>query len=57
MKLDCTLETRYSEKKGTNYKVIVIKLTPTYEKLVFLDSAENALLEATKKNNYDEIEF
>lgn len=40
----CTLETRISEKKGTEYKVLVIKLTDTYEKLVFLDKAEMELL-------------
>ena len=38
-----TLETRTS-KKGNNYTVLVIKLTPSYEKLVFLDRAEIELL-------------
>lgn len=42
-KLEATLETRKS-KKGTDYQVIVIKLTPKYEKLVFLDNAELELL-------------
>lgn len=41
-----TLETRISEKKGTTYQVVVIKLTPTYEKLVFLEKAEIELLKA-----------
>lgn len=41
--LDATLETRKS-KQGSDYQVIVIKLTPTYEKLVFLDKAELELL-------------
>lgn len=41
--IKCSLEERTS-KKGNTYKVIVIKLTPTYEKLVFLDSAELELL-------------
>ncbi len=42
--INATLETRTSAKKGTTYKVVVIKLTPTYEKLVFLDKAEIELL-------------
>lgn len=42
-RVECTLETRTS-KKGSEYQVIVIKLTPTYEKLVFLDNAELELL-------------
>ena len=43
MDLKCTLETRTS-KEGKPYEVIVIKLTETYEKLVFLDTAEKELL-------------
>ena len=42
-RVDATLETRVS-KKGSEYQVIVIKLTPTYEKLVFLENAELELL-------------
>lgn len=53
MKVDCALETRVSEKKGTEYKVLVIRLTPTYEKLVFLDKAEQELLKVNNKNDYD----
>lgn len=45
MEVKATLETRHSEKSGNDYKVIVIKLTPTYEKLVFLDKAEIELLQ------------
>lgn len=41
--LQCSLETRES-KKGSTYQVIVIKLTDTYEKLVFLENAELELL-------------
>lgn len=37
------LETRTS-KAGKTYTVLVIKLTPTYEKLVFLDKAEIELI-------------
>ena len=53
MKVDCTLETRTSEKKGTQYQVLVIKLTPTYEKLVFLEKSEVELLKLSNKNDYD----
>lgn len=41
------LEERTS-KKGKKYNVVVVKLTETYEKLVFLDKAEIELL---KLNN------
>ena len=46
MDLKCRLETRTS-KEGKPYEVIVIKLTDTYEKLVFLDSAEKELIKMT----------
>lgn len=42
-KLNATLETRLS-KSGNTYEVVVIKLTDSYEKLVFLDKAELELL-------------
>ena len=42
-----TLEERDS-KKGTKYQVLVIKLTDTYEKLIFLDQAEIELLKMQK---------
>uniref|UniRef100_A0AAU8B8R8 Uncharacterized protein n=1 Tax=Dulem virus 59 TaxID=3145770 RepID=A0AAU8B8R8_9VIRU len=41
--ITATLETRKS-KKGTEYEVIVIKLSDNAEKLVFLSSAELELL-------------
>lgn len=47
-KVDCSLETRLS-KKGSEYQVLVIKLTPTYEKLVFLDNAELELINISNK--------
>jgi len=47
-RVECTLETRQS-KKGLDYQVLVIKLTPTYEKLVFLDNAEQELLKLSMK--------
>lgn len=43
MEVKATLETRQS-KTGNDYQVIVIKLTPNYEKLVFLEKAEIELL-------------
>lgn len=43
-----TLETRVSKKSGKTYQCIVIKLTETYEKIVFLDNAEVELI----KMNY-----
>lgn len=46
-KLECSLETRQS-KAGKSYQVIVIKLTDTYEKLVFLETAELELLKLVK---------
>lgn len=42
------LETRVSKKSGKPYQCIVIKLTDTYEKVVFLDTAEIELI----KMNY-----
>lgn len=43
-----TLETRVSKKSGKTYQVLVIKLTDSYQKLVFLDNAEVELI----KMNY-----
>ena len=43
MDVKCRLETRTS-REGKPYEVLVIQLTSTYEKLVFLDSAEKELL-------------
>lgn len=48
MDLKCQLVTRTS-KEGKPYEVIVIQLTDTYEKLVFLDSAEKELIKMTNK--------
>ena len=47
--LECYLETRKSQ-KGNDYQVLVIKLTPKYEKLVFLDKAEIELLSLNNIN-------
>lgn len=43
-----TLETRVSKKTSKPYQCLVIKLTDTYEKVVFLDTAEIELI----KMNY-----
>ena len=43
IEINATLETRKS-KKGTEYEVLVIKLTENAEKLVFLSPAELELL-------------
>lgn len=48
IELRATLETRVSKKSGRTYPCIVIKLTDTYEKVVFLEIAEVELI----KMNY-----
>ena len=56
--LRCSLETRTSKKKGSEYQVIVIKLTDTYEKLVFLEKAEIELIKASSNlSDYDKYKF
>lgn len=47
IKINATLEERIS-KKGSPYQVVVLKLTDTYEKLVFLETAEQELLKNAK---------
>ena len=51
IRLEATLETRQS-KEGKDYQVVVINLTPTYQKLVFLDRAELELLKSSKNDNF-----
>ena len=48
MDLKCSLTTKLN-KEGKPYEVIVIKLTDTYEKLVFLDPAERELVKLSNK--------
>lgn len=52
MKTDikASLETRIS-KKGTDYEVLVIKITDRIEKLVFLSPSELELLKINNKKN------
>lgn len=52
--LPCKIETRVSEKTGNEYVVVVIQLTPTYEKKVFLDAAEIELAVMTYGNNHNQ---
>lgn len=51
MDVKATLETRVSTKTGQEYQVIIIKLTDTYEKKVFLDKSEIELLKLANKDN------
>lgn len=44
LEVRATLETRVSKKTGKPYQCLVIKLTDTYEKVVFLDTAEIELI-------------
>lgn len=43
-KFTATLEERISSKSGKPYTCFVIKLTDTYEKVVFLDPADSEIL-------------
>ena len=43
-KIPATLEKRHSEKKGSDYYVVVLKLSATCEKTIFLEPAETELL-------------
>lgn len=56
MELKCSLETRTS-KEGKPYEVIVIKLTDTYEKLVFLDNAEKELIKVSNGTSISKSPF
>lgn len=51
-----TLETRTS-KKGSEYEVLVIKITDNIEKLVFLEPAELALLKIANSNTKSNLPF
>lgn len=48
--LEALLRTGVSQKTGKEYMMIEIELAPDYKKVVFLDSAEVALVKATQKN-------
>ncbi len=51
MDIKATLETRHSEKSGNDYQVVILKLTDSYEKPVFLDKSEIELLKLTNKKD------
>ena len=47
-----------TSKKGNDYECVMLELTPTYQRVVFLDDAELELLKfcdnkSTKKNDLD----
>lgn len=50
MNINAKLEEKTS-KEGKKYFVVVLKLTDTYEKLVFLERPELELIKITNKNN------
>lgn len=50
MEVKATLEEKTS-KSGNKYQVLVVHLTDTYEKLVFLEKAEIELLKAKKETD------
>lgn len=45
--IECTIEERISSKSNRPYKVLVVHLAPGVDKLVFLTSAEIALIDYT----------
>lgn len=48
--MNAELRMGVSQKSGKEYMMIEIQLAPDYKKVVFLDSAEVALIKATQKN-------
>lgn len=48
--LHAELKTGVSQRTGKEYMMIEIHLAEDYKKVVFLDSAELALVKATQKN-------
>lgn len=55
MDVKATLVERIGSKSGKKYKAIVIQLTDSYEKVVFLEKAELELLEMTKQKSEPSI--
>lgn len=51
MDLKATLKEEISNKSGKPYVFVSIMLTPTYEKRVFLDTAELELLKVMNSKN------
>lgn len=53
MDFKCSLETRHSEKSGRDYQVFVIKITDTFEKVVFPEQAELEVIKLLLAQNND----
>lgn len=51
MEIKCTLEEGISKKSGNPYTVLVVHLTDTCSKRVFLEPAELELLKMKKEKN------
>lgn len=47
--LQARMEKRVSSKTGKDYYVLLVKLSPNYEKEIFLDKCEVALIQALNK--------
>lgn len=56
IKVDCTFEERTS-KEGKTYKALFIKIADNYEKMIFLNVPEVALLENYYKDETESIDF
>ena len=56
LKVDCTFEERVS-KEGKTYKALFIKIADNYEKVIFLNVPEVALLENYYENKTDTVDF
>ena len=57
MDYKCSLETRHSTKKNTDYKVFSIKITDTYEILHFPTPEQLELIKLYSQNTKPEIEM
>jgi len=57
MNLSAKLEERMSQKSGKPYFCIVVRITDTYEKLVFLERAEVELIRATSATSGTKIKL
>ena len=50
IKLDCTYEERISKKDNTKrYTALFVKLSPNFEKVIYLSVPEKALVESSHK--------
>lgn len=44
MKLDCRVEERVSQKTGKKYYILIVNITDTYQKVIFLTRPEIELI-------------